>query len=75
MDATYAGITRNQRAINTDDSKPVAPEKPLPTDCCGAGCAVCVFDAYSDALTRYKAALRDWEQRQQERSGQRPDSD
>ena len=53
-------------------TKPQPPEKPLPTDCCGAGCTPCVFEVYSDALTAYKAALKAWEARQ---SSQRPDGE
>lgn len=30
------------------------PEKPLPTDCCGTGCARCVYDIYLEHLEKYK---------------------
>jgi len=42
---------------------PEPPEKPLPTDCCGSGCAVCVHDAYDDALLRYETELTEWRAR------------
>jgi hypothetical protein len=42
------------------DPRPEPPEKPLPSDCCGSGCAVCVLDVYADALERYEQALADW---------------
>lgn len=41
-------------------ARPIAPEKPLATDCCDTGCEVCVFDAYADALALYEKALTDW---------------
>lgn len=45
------------------DPRPLPPEKPLPGDCCGGGCAVCVLDAYQDELDDYQARLAAWEQR------------
>nr|ABK22400.1 unknown [Picea sitchensis] len=30
------------------------PEKPLPGDCCGSGCEICVWDTYFDQLQEYK---------------------
>ncbi len=41
-------------------ARPLPPEKPLPTDCCDTGCALCVFDAYADALAEYQRALALW---------------
>jgi len=55
--------------VSESDPKPEPPEKPLPTDCCGSGCAVCVMDAYDDALERYREALAAWEVRQLDRQG------
>lgn len=37
---------------------PAPPYKPEPYECCGRGCAPCIFDYYQDALDRYEAALR-----------------
>lgn len=38
------------------------PERPLPGDCCGQGCEVCVWDTYNDELrdylTRKKSLLK-----------------
>ena len=45
------------------DPPPVAPERPLPSDCCDGGCAVCVWDVYDEALRRYRIALADWQAR------------
>ncbi len=39
---------------------PEPPEKPLPMDCCDSGCAVCVFDAYAQALAAYEKELAVW---------------
>lgn len=48
------------------DPKPVAPEKPLPSDCCESGCETCVYDLYADELARYRAALAAWRARHPE---------
>lgn len=45
------------------DPPPTPPEKPLPMDCCGGGCAVCVWDAYEEALQYYEAQLAAWKLR------------
>ena len=42
------------------DPRPVPPEKPLPTDCCGSGCTVCVNDAYAEELAYYETRLAAW---------------
>ncbi len=50
--------------MNTDpDPAPIPPEKPLPMDCCGGGCVVCVWDAYDEALRHYDARLVAWKAR------------
>ena len=50
---------------NTPDPRPVPPEKPLPTDCCGSGCAVCVNHAYQEELDDHEARLAAWRARNQ----------
>jgi hypothetical protein len=45
------------------DPPPTPPEKPLPMDCCGGGCAMCVMDVYDEAMQRYAAELAEWEAR------------
>ncbi|HEY4555637.1 MAG TPA: oxidoreductase-like domain-containing protein [Lysobacter sp.] len=47
----------------THDPRPIPPEKPLPSDCCGGGCAVCVNDAYEEELADYRARLAAWRAR------------
>lgn len=46
------------------DSRPVAPAKPEPGECCESGCDSCIYDRYWDGLDRYERALVEWEQRQ-----------
>ncbi len=45
------------------DPPPQAPLEPDPADCCGEGCARCVFDVYEDALKRHELALSAWRDR------------
>jgi hypothetical protein len=45
------------------DPPPVAPDKPLPSDCCEGGCERCVFDRYAEALAVYEARLAAWQAR------------
>ncbi len=33
---------------STPDPEPMAPEKPLASDCCDGGCDCCVFDRYAE---------------------------
>jgi hypothetical protein len=43
---------------------PQRPPPPDPADCCGEGCAHCVFDVYEAALERYEKELVAWRLRQ-----------
>jgi len=45
------------------DPRPEPPERPSDDLCCGRGCIPCIFDYYDDALARYEAALRAWQER------------
>ena len=46
-----------------DDPPPLPPIRPQQDDCCRGGCERCVFDLYEDALERYGAELRAWQER------------
>jgi hypothetical protein len=48
---------------STRDPRPLPPEKPLPGDCCGDGCVMCVNDVYEQQLEDYEAALAAWKAR------------
>jgi hypothetical protein len=45
----------------TNAPPPAPPPEPDPDECCGSGCAVCVWDRYQAALERYRAELRAWQ--------------
>lgn len=46
-----------------DDPQPQRPTEPDPADCCGEGCARCVYDVYEAALARYEKELAAWRAR------------
>jgi len=46
-----------------DDPCPEPPERPSDDMCCGRGCIPCIFDYYEDALARYQARLKAWQER------------
>src|SRR4029453_10954088 len=50
-----------------DDPRPIEPTPPDPDECCGSGCDPCVYDVYSDALDRYRDAVKAWEARDRAR--------
>lgn len=45
------------------DPPPVAPEKPLPCDCCESGCDRCVFEVYAEEMAGYEQRLAAWRER------------
>jgi hypothetical protein len=49
-----------------DDPRPTPPERPPDELCCGRGCTPCIFDFYEDALARYEARLKEWQDRHPE---------
>ena len=49
--------------VDPADPVPLRPIEPDAADCCGEGCARCVFDVYEEALERYDAALAAWRAR------------
>jgi hypothetical protein len=44
-----------EKAKAVEDELGPPPERPLPGDCCGQGCDVCVWDTYNDQLQEYNA--------------------
>jgi len=54
------------------DPRPQAPERPLPSDCCDSGCAVCVHDLYAEELIAYRQALAAWTLRHPDASATPP---
>lgn len=50
-------------STSSADPRPLPPREPALEDCCGTGCAVCVFDAYQMALETYERKLAAWEAR------------
>jgi hypothetical protein len=50
----------NANPREKDDPPPRRPADPDPGDCCGGGCARCVYDLHDDAMARYEAALAAW---------------
>ena len=50
-------------SADAHDPEPQPPREPLAEDCCGGGCAPCVYDRYYAALERYREAHRLWRQR------------
>ncbi|MPZ42583.1 MAG: oxidoreductase-like protein [Betaproteobacteria bacterium] len=47
--------------MSDGEHPPIAPREPDPEECCGSGCALCVFDRYQQALERYHEQLRMWQ--------------
>lgn len=62
-----------RRVSTSSDPRPLPPEEPLPTDCCGGGCAVCVFDAYEEERAGYEARLAAWTARHPDRDAREAD--
>jgi hypothetical protein len=54
------------------DPKPQPPERPLPTDCCEGGCAMCVYDFHEQEMETYRKALAAWMARHPEVGGTTP---
>lgn len=50
-----------------DDPRPQPPERPDDNACCQSGCDPCIFDLYNDEVTRWRAELAAWEQREAQR--------
>lgn len=46
-----------------DDPRPQPPEPPDAAECCGDGCAPCIYDVYDEAMADYRRALAAWRAR------------
>lgn len=55
-------------AADDGDPRPTPPVEPALEDCCGSGCAPCIFDIYEQARERYLHELEAWNARQALRS-------
>jgi len=51
----------------TPQDLPPKPAPPEPGECCGGGCARCVFDFYQEELERWEKQVADIERRRAER--------
>ena len=49
------------------DPPPMEPREPEPDECCGQGCAVCVWDRFETEKEEYASKLDDWKRRQNKR--------
>ena len=56
--------TIRQPTLEWPDPEPALPREPELGECCGSGCAPCVFDLYQEALERYRALHAAWTRRQ-----------
>jgi hypothetical protein len=62
--AAGAGMLARMSSPDIDpDPRPTPPKEPALEDCCGTGCAICVFDTYQMAVENYERALAAWEAR------------
>jgi hypothetical protein len=55
-----AATADNRHMSEHDDPRPVAPEAPLPGDCCDSGCDRCVYDLHNEEVARYRQQLAAW---------------
>ncbi len=56
----------NDPTAPDNDPRPIAPESPLPGDCCDSGCDPCVLDTYTEELQYYREQLAKWLERHPE---------
>jgi hypothetical protein len=48
---------------DSEPSEPVPPREPEAIECCGSGCAPCVYDVYWEAVARYETEREAWQAR------------
>jgi len=56
-------LTPMPDATTAADPRPVPPVRPGSDECCRSACDSCVFDFYEDAVERYRAELKAWQER------------
>jgi hypothetical protein len=61
--AKHQAVSQNDSPVPDADPAPRRPPEPDAADCCGEGCARCVYDLYEEALERYQAELAAWRAR------------
>jgi Oxidoreductase-like protein, N-terminal len=44
----------DSQAVSDEFALPPRPEAPRPEDCCGSGCANCIYAVYENALTTWE---------------------
>lgn len=53
-------VPSREDGSGVDDPRPVPPDEPDPSDCCGEGCVRCIYDVHDEAVQRYRVALQAW---------------
>lgn len=53
-------VDGGEQRMDHDDPKPLPPDEPDASDCCGEGCVRCVYDVHDEAMQRYRSALQAW---------------
>lgn len=54
------------------ESLPPRPAPPDPGECCGGGCARCVFDLYEEELERWERAVAELHRGREEAENRNP---
>lgn len=61
-------MSEDMASTAVQDPEPVPPREPEAIECCGSGCAPCVYDVYWEKVAVYEAELEAW----QARNGKKP---
>ena len=56
--------------LSNDDPRPEEPIEPDLNECCGNGCEPCVFDTYAEDRRAWQQAVKEWEERHRDRTGE-----
>lgn len=63
MSSIVGAVSLVSADINSSSLPPEPPEEPLASDCCGSGCATCVYDIFDQQRAQYEAELRAWREK------------